>query len=134
MNANDDVRKNGISAHTHDTQGSGNVGRANKPEREDVSRWENEGGNPPPVREVEHLRTGEMLQARIERLLREQRVNLESVKQRVETEVRAHPLVAVGVASAVGFIVGGGFRSKKGRQMIKRAIEYGLDQFESVRP
>lgn len=117
-----------VSAPAKSEKSEKGVARAN----EDVSRWENEGGSPALAGEVKKGE-GSQLQQWVERFLHDAPATLDEVRVRVEKEVRARPLMAIGIASAVGFVVGGGFRSKSGRKMIKRAIQYGMAQAQNVK-
>ena len=104
-----------------------------KPEREDLSRWENEGGPPSPPKDVERLEGGEKLEQLAMRFLAEGQQAFGHIKERLEKEVRNRPLAALGIASAMGFAMGGGLRSRQGRKLAKRALRYGLDQLEQLK-
>lgn len=104
-----------------------------KPEREDLSRWENEGGTPSLPKDVAASENGEKLEQLAMRFLHEGQQAFGHLKDRLEKEVRDRPLAALGVASAVGFAMGGGLRSRQGRKLAKRALRYGLDQLEQLK-
>lgn len=95
---------------------------AKKPAGEDLSRWENEGGQPSYSREELRRPKNELLS----QLFQGGSATFDQIRERVEFEVRERPLVALGVASALGFIIGGGLRTRTGRKLVKRAVEFGL--------
>ena len=110
-----------------------NVVPKKKPEREDLSRWENEGGTPSLPKAVEKLEGGEKLEQLAMRFLAESQQAFGHIKERLEKEVRDRPFAALGIASAMGFAMGGGLRSRQGRKLAKRALRYGLDQLEQLK-
>ena len=121
------------SAPDSEASGSDNSDKRDKSvarATEDVSSWADDCGAPSLPRDGG--REGFQLLQWVERFLHDAPATLEEVRTRVEKEVRERPLMAVGIAAAVGFVVGGGFRSKSGRKMIKRAIQYGMSQAQNV--
>lgn len=116
----------------HPTNGTEGVKAAvKKPAGEDLSRWENEGGNPAPT--PAHDPEKDFFQKTLDRLFQGGQANIEQLRMRLETQVRERPLAAIGIATAFGFLLAGGFRSRSGRKILKHAIQFGMDQYGPVR-
>jgi hypothetical protein len=141
MNQNDmrprpNGRAGGATANANANTNANADANANKaaavkgPAPEDLSRWENEGGSTSEGRGAGRARArsygkDDLFQRTLDRILGSG-PGLERVRARIEEEVRERPLIAVGVATAIGFMLAGGFRTRSGRKMIKRAIRYGM--------
>lgn len=117
-------------------QHNGNPVQAKKPAGEDLSRWENEGGQPSTgatnakeKRSARDLFSTEGLQHVFEKA-----PSLDQLRTRLEEEVRQRPLAVLGAAVAIGFVLGGGLRTRSGRKMLQRALAYGLDNIDKLKP
>lgn len=117
-------------------QHNGNAVQAKKPAGEDLSRWENEGGQPSmsathskEKRSARDLLSGDALQ----HVLQNAPVSLQQLRGRLEEEVRQRPLAVLGAALAIGFVLGGGLRTRSGRKMLQRALAYGLDNLDKLK-
>lgn len=130
MNQNNIHPMNGIEG----SKPEGVKAAVKKPAGEDLSRWENEGGQPQPLPNLNlDSKDKDFFQRTLERVFQGGQANIEHLRVRVEQHVRERPLAAVGIAAALGFMIAGGFSTRAGRKILKSVAQYGMEHYAALR-